>query len=189
MTHIFKCELHTVSDGTIHIGADGNSCLLRVVDQIRHHIRKELAEGFRRVHDVLGCESSVLDDAGDRVRRLGSQGDPRIHAIKLQSSAFDALLRIVGAEDFKETAFLGEALVSSNNTEYGAAFGALLTETNNYGHGTGSGMGSGFGEVHGGDSGKEIKLFFPLFLRQGHASTPRITCPCTSVSRRSMPLL
>jgi hypothetical protein len=73
-------------------------------------------------------------------------------------------LRIVGAQNLKETAFLWEALISRNDTENWAVLGTFFTETDNYGHDTSAGMGSGFGEAHGGDSGKEIKRFFPLFL-------------------------
>ena len=116
-------------------------------------------------------------------------GDPGIDAIELHDSTFDALLRIVSAEDFEETAFFWEALVSRNNTEDWTAFLAFLTETDDNCHGAGTGMGSGFGEAHGGDFEKEIKRFFPFILRRAHASTSLSTCPWTSVSLRSMPLL
>lgn len=116
-------------------------------------------------------------------------GDPGVDAIKLHCCTFDALLRIVGTEDFEETAFFWEALVSRDDTEDWTAFLAFLTETDDNCHDTGTGMGSGFGEVHGGDFEKEIKRFFPLILRLAHASTSLSTCPWTSVSRRSMPLL
>ena len=116
-------------------------------------------------------------------------GDPGIDTIKLHGCTFDALLRIVGTEDFEETAFFWKALVSRNDTEDWTAFLAFLTETDDNCHDTVTGMGSGFGEVHGGDFEEEIKRFFPLILGQGHASTSLSTCPWTSVSLRSMPLL
>jgi hypothetical protein len=140
MAHVFLRQLHAVSDSTIHIGADGDGRLLRVVDQIRHHIRKELAEGFRRVHVGLGRESGALDDAGHRFGGLGTLRDPGIHTIKLHGRSFESLLRIVGAENLKETTFLGEALVSRNDTENGAVLGTFFTETDNYGHDDGTGM-------------------------------------------------
>ena len=99
-------------------------------------------------------------------------GDPGIDAIKLHGCTFDALLGIVGTEDFEETAFFWKALVSRDDTEDWTAFLAFLTETDDNCHDTGTGMGSGFGEAHGGDFEKEIKQYFQTALLVIHDHVP-----------------
>jgi hypothetical protein len=155
--YVFWGELDSERQNAIGIVANGDGSLLRVVNQIGHHIGQEFAKSFGGVHDkqlkcfrqpeqqrkqemsfnqLLGGSDlgDLFDEAANGLSRLGTLGDPGVHLVEVDVDVAVFFLGIVSAQDFEEAAIALETLVSGDDTIEQTAFGAFLTETDCYCH-------------------------------------------------------